>query len=446
MKQSNNITIPEPRYFESLYPADTLKDELSKVVSFITKGASCQVLGLPGVGKSRLLRLLAYNRSVRELHLGTDQAKSHFIYMDFSEIKGRPLTDATKFILISLIYSLSERGMIEESNQINSSLKEALEFNDELILFQALKKSIDYLTLEKEIRIVFLIDRLESYSQDITEQFFNNLKVLRNRAKYQFACIFALTRPLDMTVDRNVLAEFYEHVVGNTVFIQLAGPDEKDFRLDYIEKVTNKKDSDTRKEILILTGGHGKLAKISYEAVLSESKTPENLSEFLLGHRQVRGALSELWKYFTPQEQATLKNTSRAEDETVQFLTHIGILNDGKISIPLFTTFIASIKEEKEVFSFDEDRNEIYKGTINLTDVLTPSEFRLLKHLIINVGRICGKEEIITAVWRDTATFEGVTDQALDQIVYRLRKKVETDPNSPQYIQTIKGKGVKLSE
>lgn len=431
-------------YFESHYPADSLKNEIGKILSFTEKGASSQVLGLPGVGKSRLLRLLAYNKQVRLLHLGEKQEKFHFIYMDFSEIKGRPLLESTKFMLISLAYSLHEREFEEESAKINEFLKDAIAFNDELVLFQALKRSIDYLALEKEITIIFLIDRLEQYSQDLTSQFFVNLKVLRNRAKYKFSCVFALSRPIDVLVDISSLSEFYEYLVGNTVFMGIS-PDKTDFRLSYIEKVVQKKNERAKEEILALTGGHGKLSKISYEIVLSEVKTPENLRDYLLKQRQVRGALYEIWNYLSPQERTLIKRGEIASLE-LEFLRLIGLITNDEITIPLFKEFVKTLQEEIETFTFDENRNEILKGDENLTEILTPSEFRLLKHLIINTGHILEKEDIINAVWKDTQTQEGVTDQALDQIVYRLRKKIEVDPNNPHHIITIKGKGIKLAE
>lgn len=437
----------EPKYFEELYPADSLKDEIEHALGFVTKGASSQVLGLPGVGKSRLLRLLAYNRKVRELHLGEGQSKYHFIYMDFSEVRGRPLADVTKFVLISLAYSLSERGMMSESTQINAFLKEAISFNDELILFQALKNSIDFLALEKELTVVLLIDRLEQYSQDLTDQFFINLKILRNRAKYKFSCIFALSRPIDVLIDLSTIAEFYEFLVGNTVFMKLTHPTQSDFRLDYIEKVIGKKDEKAKKEIMQLTGGHGKLAKIAYEAVLSEKESPQDIEKYLLGLRQMKGALYEIWSYLTPQEQKLIKHLDQNKDtQDLDFLRHVGLLTDHTIAIPLFKTFMEALKEEKETVLYNPETNEIWKGEVNISDQLTPSEFRLFKHLLLNRDKVVEKEEIINAVWKDTQTQEGVTDQALDQIVYRLRKKIETDPNDPQYITTIKGKGIKFSE
>lgn len=439
----------DPKYFESQYPADSMSVEISKTLSFIQTGASCQVLGLPGVGKSVMLRLLAYNKKVREVHLGEDQKKYHFVYMDFLEVKNRSLLDVTKFILISLSYSLNERGMQEEHDFVNDALKDAISFQDELILFQALKKSIDYLATERGLTVVLLLDRFDQYTQDVTDQFFANLKILRNRAKYQFSCVFSLPRPLDILVDPLTLAEYYEFVVGNTVFFGIQQNVVQNFRMDYIEQLVKKKDEKLCADAIELTNGHAKLLKISYEALLVTDRTLDNVKNHLLSLRQVQGALYEIWSYLLAQEKILLKNLitqKKIEDSSeLSYLTYVGLVNDSSITIPLFEEFIRSFDDSPEEIIYDQDRNEILKGDSDITDQFTPSEFRMLRYLILNKGKVCEKDELIEAVWKDTATREGVTDQALDQIVYRLRKKIENDPNNPTLIQTVKGRGIKYS-
>jgi DNA-binding response OmpR family regulator len=84
-------------------------------------------------------------------------------------------------------------------------------------------------------------------------------------------------------------------------------------------------------------------------------------------------------------------------------------------------------------------------GEIAISEKLSPFEFKLMIYLIQNKEKLCSKDEIINAVWGDQKSQEGVTDQALDQIFYRLRKKIEKDPSNPRYIHTVKGKGYKLS-
>jgi len=130
---------------------------------------------------------------------------------------------------------------------------------------------------------------------------------------------------------------------------------------------------------------------------------------------------------------------------TNEFLENIGLTKNGKLTIPLFETFLTTlIRQASLTLSYDPGQNEITKGEENLTEKLSPSEFRLLRFLLENKGRICEKDEIIQNVWKDSKSQEGVTDQAFDQIIYRLRKKIEDDPNNPQFIHTIKGRGYKI--
>lgn len=180
----------EPKHFESLYPENTREKELEKLISILRAGKAAQVVGIPGVGKSNVLRLLPYNKAVRTKHLGVDEKNFHFVYMDFSEVKDRALFEVVKFILISLSMSLGERGFGKDQNVLNDLLKDAITFQDDLILFQALKRGIDYLTGEKRYSVVFLFDRFDEYIPVLDPRFFSNLKILRNRAKYSFSCVF----------------------------------------------------------------------------------------------------------------------------------------------------------------------------------------------------------------------------------------------------------------
>ena len=94
--------------------------------------------------------------------------------------------------------------------------------------------------------------------------------------------------------------------------------------------------------------------------------------------------------------------------------------------------------------TFDYVLNEIKKGEVIISDTLTSSEFRLLKFLLENPDRLLQRDEIIESVWQDTKSQEGVTDQALDQLIFRLRKKIEDDPNNPNHLQTVKGRGIRF--
>jgi len=445
MKRSNNETI-ENAHFESLYPDTSRFEEIEKILGYIKNGNSCQLIGLPGVGRSNLLGLLVYNTNVRIKHLSENQKWFHFVLCNFSEIRKKPLFEATKFIFLSLVDSLRERKMGKEYETLDKIFKESLVSNDELVLFQGLKRAIDFLSIEKELTVVFLFDRLEEYISMLETEFFANLRILRNRAKYRFSVVFSLNRPLEDLIEPTLFADFYEFLAGSIVYLPLLDKPGLDFRISYLEKVSGKKiDKKSFEKIIFLTSGHGKLTRLSFEATLSNQESGirnQELENFFLEQKSVTGALYEIWLSLTPSEQKLLVTNQLG---TSGYLIDVGLIKDGKITIPLLEGFISIMKQSgSEAIQYDAVSNEIRKGDVILSDSLTSSEFKLLKFLLESPDKIIEREEIIKSVWSDAKSTEGVTDQALDQLIFRLRKKIEDDPNNPTHIQTLKGRGFRF--
>lgn len=437
----------EVEHFEALYPENSRFAEIKKILTFIKEGSSCQVVSVPGAGRSNLLGFLAYNRKLRIKHLGEDQSKFHFVYLNFSEIKKRPLIDASKFIFLGLTDSLRERKMEDEYQVVNQIFKESLELKDELVISQGLKKAVDFLALEKDLTIVFLFDRFEDYVPVVDSTFFANLRVLRNRAKYKFSVVFSLNRALEETLEATLMADFYEFVAGKIVYLSIYDKPGVDFRISYLEKITGKKIGEKiLSEILELTGGHSNLMRLSAEAVLASGQNFENkllLRRFLLEQKPVRSALFAIWNCLTPSEQITLYQNGAAKED---YLENVGLVKNGVLTISLLYDYLkekAALPSQKE-FILNET-GEITQGDIVLSDKLTLLEYKLLKFLLENKDKVVEKENIINAVWQEDKTTLGVTDQALDQLVFRLRKKIEENPNNPTHIQTVKGRGVKFT-
>jgi pSer/pThr/pTyr-binding forkhead associated (FHA) protein len=73
---------------------------------------------------------------------------------------------------------------------------------------------------------------------------------------------------------------------------------------------------------------------------------------------------------------------------------------------------------------------------------LSPKEFSLLAFLHQNRGKVCSKDEIGRSVWAEYQT--GIYDYQIENLVRRLRTRIELDPNTPQLLITIRGLGYKL--
>ncbi len=71
----------------------------------------------------------------------------------------------------------------------------------------------------------------------------------------------------------------------------------------------------------------------------------------------------------------------------------------------------------------------------------TATEFRLLDYLARHPGRVFSRDHLLDAVWGD-ARF--VTPRSVDVYVRRIREKIETDVENPQYLVTVRGAGYRF--
>jgi DNA-binding response OmpR family regulator len=75
--------------------------------------------------------------------------------------------------------------------------------------------------------------------------------------------------------------------------------------------------------------------------------------------------------------------------------------------------------------------------------VLTPKEMALLIFLVRQAGRALTRDAILNAVWgRDVF----VTRRSVDRCVTTLRGKIEADPRTPVYLQTVREIGYRFQE
>jgi two-component system OmpR family response regulator len=85
----------------------------------------------------------------------------------------------------------------------------------------------------------------------------------------------------------------------------------------------------------------------------------------------------------------------------------------------------------------NEDAHEVRRSG-RLVD-LSPTEFNLLKYLLINAGRVVSKAQILDRVWRYDFGGDG---RIVESYVYYLRRKI--DRTEPPLIHTVRGVGYAL--
>jgi two-component system OmpR family response regulator len=85
----------------------------------------------------------------------------------------------------------------------------------------------------------------------------------------------------------------------------------------------------------------------------------------------------------------------------------------------------------------DEDGHEVRRDGVPIA--LTPTEFRLLRFLMSNAGRVLSKQQILDQVWEHNPAGDG---NVVEPCVSYLRRKV--DQGEPRLIHTIRGVGYVL--
>ena len=85
----------------------------------------------------------------------------------------------------------------------------------------------------------------------------------------------------------------------------------------------------------------------------------------------------------------------------------------------------------------DEDTHEVRRDGAAVA--LTPTEFRLLRFLMVNAGRVVSKGEILDHVWEYDPDRDG---NVVEPVLSYLRRKV--DQGEPRLIHTVRGFGYVL--
>lgn len=419
--------------FEEQYPVNARKKEIKQILQFVTRGQSCQLISVPGAGRSTVLRLLAYHEKLRNKHLASQgwtlRSNFLFVYVNFAEIPSFGTLELNKFLFLSIptaIRVYDDPKLIELGKEVYSLFKEALSLNDALIMLQRLKRAIEKLN-NQTIVPVFLFDRFSEFADKIPREFFANLYALRISGG-RIPIVFSTHRPLEELLPADLVQSFYEFFSGNHIFLSLYDEPATSFRISVLEKEYGKKlNLSIKKELVRLTGGHGKLTKLAAQIILTKDKADKaslarsNLARLLAAHNLIKNSLLEIWQSLPLKER-------------------------GKSLFPLYDEFVKRGIPQTlvpKIIRLDQVTNEIYFGDQPLSG-LTAYEFRLLSYLIKNPNRVCEREEIINAVWTESKTQAGVTDEALDQMIFRLRRKIEDEADNPKHLLTVKGRGFRF--
>lgn len=102
-----------------------------------------------------------------------------------------------------------------------------------------------------------------------------------------------------------------------------------------------------------------------------------------------------------------------------------------------------SLQQLKRGLTLDKQSRRVWIDHVEVMPPLSPPQFKLLETLFDSQGKVVTRQDLILNIWGEEEAI-GISEQALDALVRRLRDRLaEIDPEH-SYITTVRGHGLRL--
>ena len=139
---------------------------------------------------------------------------------------------------------------------------------------------------------------------------------------------------------------------------------------------------------------------------------------------------------------AQVRGSQQLQDgDEIQVVLSVRLLFVGaEATLPLTQEML---KVAQPGLRLNKSQRQVWVNGVSLEPPLSLSQYRLLEILWEHKGKIVTREEVIAAVWPESDE-AGITEQAIDALVRRLRDRLaEIDPDH-EYLVTVRGHGFRL--
>lgn len=432
--------------------------EAREIYRIIKSRDSALVIGSSGIGKSAFAQSLL-NKENQEKILGGAAAKNLVsICVNTDEL---PTLTSTEFyrLMLKRLTDCVEKARLPF--KVIEQEKDIYEQESELFLIEKIKALIGLLQ-EATYQLFFVIDGLNLLAETLDPTFFKNLKSFRDLPRESFSFIFLGKSKVTDPAQLEKISPITYLFSANIIYLQPLDEKETKLRVEELAKMRDAKFSEDQIHMINrVSGGYPSLIKATVQYLSKDKKIGEKeLISLLLGDNSVVSRLYEIYASLSDDEQLTLNQTidGSAEHPDKQILASLaekGIIKNGKTFSLIFADYVKRVKAKIPAAAsptiqlpqtaepnhtgilIDRQTRRVYHDGQELEN-LTKQEFRLLNFLYENPNKVCNRDEVAEAVWE---TSEGVSEEAIDQLVTRLRAKTEIDKSNPTHLITIRGRG-----
>lgn len=111
-------------------------------------------------------------------------------------------------------------------------------------------------------------------------------------------------------------------------------------------------------------------------------------------------------------------------------------------TMPMDDMFFPNLQGEGKLV-LDGKSRRVWVAGKELVPPISAAQFRLLACLYRQAGQVVSREQLVQEIWQGEESV-GVSDQALDALIRRLRERIAEFDIKEQYIITVRGHGVRF--
>lgn len=425
--------------------------EAQKVMGWIKAGQSGCIVGLRGAGKSNFLRFLL-RKNVKQKYLGRLWINYSFVHLDLLSLTDYSEQAVYDLILDRLMAQTKVQGLTSPEAIFPA---ETIGSHNRRLGRRAIEYHLQRLLRTPLRHLVLLLDEFDSMFASADPALLRSLRAFRDDYKDRLTIIVVVSDDLaNLRSDLSQVEHFYRLVSRNVCGLgPYTEPDARQMIRHLLAQDNFELTSEAVQRLIELCGGHAGLLKaaLSLRGNKPEGGHLEKTFPDLSKEPTIQAECGRIWNSLSgPERQAlqALAGGAVSQSAAPAELKLKGlILGDPPrlIFSPLFSTFVSEQSpSSRGGLSVDRTTGKVYiEGRLVAT--LKGLELEELWYLFDRRGHICTKDEIMQNVYRQRYV-SGTSDQMLQTLVARLRKKIEPNPERPQYILTVRGEGYRLME
>jgi hypothetical protein len=442
------------------FPASYRETEVRTVAHWIGDGESGSVIGITGVGRTTFLEFLSYRLDALQPYLPPRLQQVILIPVDLNNLPDDQL---------STFYRILLRSFYEQQERFKPSLQQTIyelyrkvEATQDPFLSQSALRELLTLFREQEMRIVLVMNRFDSFCETATPQMTATLRGLRDSFKGTLSYIMGMEREIVYLSEVESIKPLQGILDTHVCWVgPLTEADARHMIQRQTQYLNEPIPETAMSQLWQLSGGYPSLLRVLCDWWMNESQNvPVSLwGKTVLAKRNCQHRLRDIWQRLTDEEQFVLAELligsgkqggkrGKQRMELAQLAVLAGLTRKGvcqeeegewQVVGELVCLYVEQVAgESRGRVHLEAQTGEIYQGRTRL-DGLQPLHHALLKFFVTRPHERHTHDDLIEAIWPEEVHKEGVSTEALYQVIRGIRKAIEADTSKPRYLINWRG-------